>query len=79
MVKDEKLDKLRDFLNSECPPEGGCMLCMTTDDADRWLLVVRHITGDGKSTFTINDRLWYDYGFMWNDENPWRVTHKEWR
>ena len=66
---------LKEFLDKETPPEGGCMLVAIPrkDGRLEYLLIERFKTGTGVM-FTINDHLYYDYNFMW--DNNWEIIYK---
>ena len=65
---------LNQFLREECPPEGGCLLVEAIWNGKvRHFVCKRHTTADDRDMFTINDRLYYDYDFMWDENNPWKI------
>lgn len=68
---------LHEFLKNECPPEGGCMVVETVwRDRTRYLLCERHTISNGSDMFTINDRLFYDFNFVWEEGSKWKVIYK---
>lgn len=68
---------LHEFLKTECPPKGGCMVVEAPwNENMRYLLCERHTTSDGSDIFTINERLFYDYNFMWEENSNWKVIYK---
>lgn len=73
----KKLDSLNAFLQKETPTYGGCMVCKAKREDDRTdlLLIERRkfANGDG---FTINMRLFYEYDFLWDENNPWKILWK---
>ena len=69
-------DELWKFILVECPDK-GCLLCKDTHG--RYYLIKKGINEEtGKLiTATINDRLWYDYGFRFTEGNPWTIIYKD--
>lgn len=71
-----KVKQLEAFLIKETPTYGGCMVCETNNnDRHQFLLVERHkfANGDG---ITVNMKLFYEYDFLWDENNPWKILWK---
>ena len=79
-----------DFLLKETPEEGGCMLCLVTykskeynidemkyilKDKKEYFLIEKHYISNGVM-FTINGRFYFDYEFVWENENHWEILYK---
>ena len=88
---DFKYMKFREYLDKETPSYGGCMVCLakyTKQDWDtekheyfdkvreEYLLIERHKCANG-DIWTINDRPYYDYDFIWNKRTEdWKILYK---
>ena len=83
-------EEIFDFLLKETPEEGGCMLCLVTykvhdydlkekktilKDRTEYFLIEKHNISNGVM-FTINKRFFYDYDFVWKNENHWEIIYK---
>ena len=83
-------EEIFDFLLKETPEEGGCMLCLVTykiyvydlkeeknvlEDRKEYFLIEKHNISNGVM-FTINKKLFYDYEFVWKNENHWEILYK---
>ena len=79
-----------DFLLKETPEEGGCMLCLVTykikdydlkekkyvlKDRTEYFLIEKHNISNGVM-FTINGNFYFDYEFVWANENHWKILYK---
>lgn len=70
--------KYDDFLEKETPGEGGCMLCEGINEKSKteFFLVQRRHASNG-DIFVVNSYFHYDYAFLWNEENPWKILYKK--
>lgn len=77
MDKREKLDSLYNFLEENHPGYGECMLCKTfyKENKTRYLLIEKMKASNG-DIFTVNSSFWWDYTFLWDNENPWEILFK---
>ena len=85
-------NEVKEFLEKETPNEGGCMLCLVTYDFTAYdILERKNVTKEHKDymliekvnisngdMFTINGRFFYDYSFIWENDNPntWEILYK---
>lgn len=83
-------EEIFDFLLKETPEEGGCMLCLVTykiydydlkekknvlKEWKEYFLIEKHNISNGVM-FTINGRFYFDYYFVWENENHWEILYK---
>lgn len=74
----DKIDSLYNFLLRETPNENGCMVCETIfENRIKYLLIERFKDKMGNDIFTINGRFYYDYEYMWDCKNQWKVIFKK--
>ena len=74
----EHLKDLHDWLKKNHPGEFEVMLIKITekDGRVRWMNCECGITGGGGEMFVLNGRLYYDYEFLWNEDNKWEIVWK---
>ena len=72
----EKINRLNAFLEKEAPTYGGCMVCKTLNGNRLDFLLIERIKIANGDSFFINHSFWYDYDFLWDENNPWKILWK---
>ena len=72
----EKLNRLNAFLQKETPTYGGCMVCKTLNGNRLDFLLIERVKIANGDSFLINHGFWYDYDFLWDENNPWKILWK---
>lgn len=69
-------EKFKAFLDEAGLKEGGCAVYQ--DSLERYYLVNKPKSDGGDCVdYAINDRLFYDYGFIWQEYGPWTLLYKK--
>jgi len=70
---------LKEFLDKECPKEGGCMVVEFQEvgkNNPTYLLCERIVTAKSDE-FLLNGRFYFDYDFLWEEtEGEWNIIYK---
>lgn len=70
---------LREFLDKECPKEGGCMVVEFQEvgkNRPTYFLCERFKAANG-DMFLLSGQFYFDYEFLWEEtEREWNIIYK---
>lgn len=81
MKEDKTLDEFYKFLCKETPDYNGFMVCQfefnnAFNNQKKQFVIVTRIKISNSDSFLIDSRFWYDYGFRWKNNCPWKIIYK---